>query len=431
MASLRDAIKAQQEELQGGNAWVAFWKEGRSWHSEAFHLDMGATLYPEDEWRLREIEAADPAAIVLNGYLSDNMTLDELTASIRYHYEHRMNGITGFITEYSDRLSPEEIEKGRAAARAAGLPFSEKPFRDGEDFDPYVYDGSMSMEDYELMQRMIEKERSERMDEPILSGYLSNLGAYAGGRPAGEWVTFPTTAGHMKEVFDRIGIDVQNREAWHFTEFQSPIPHLAEKLGEHEHPDELNYLGKLLEMQFDGDREKFAAAIALGDHASSVEELINLAQNLDCYWIYPSVHNEEEYGHYLVDELEEPELPEEAKKYFMYEEYGRDAAINDGGLFTEQGYIYNNQNTFTTRYLRVRTGRAGGIPGNACPAGAGTPRPGKSGNGRCPRRAERSADKGAGAGAAPGYPHCPYVRKARRQAQRDYRPSGTGDNGTV
>ena len=188
------------------------------------------------------------------------------------------------------------------------------------------------------------------MDEPILSGYLSNFGAYAGGRPAGEWVTFPTTAGHMKEVFDRIGIDVQNREAWHFTEFQSPIPHLAEKLGEHEHPDELNYLGKLLEMQFDDDREKFAAAIALGDHASSVEELINLAQNLDCYWIYPSVHNEEEYGHYLVDELEEPELPEEAKKYFMYEEYGRDAAINDGGLFTEQGYIYNNQNTFTRWY---------------------------------------------------------------------------------
>ena len=345
MASLRDAIKEQQEELQGGNAWVAFWKEGRSWHSEAFHLDMGATLYPEDEWRLREIEAADPAAIVLNGYLSEDMTLDELTTSIRYHYEHRMNGITEFLTEYSDRLSPEEIEKGRAAARAAGLPFSEKPFRDGEDFDPYVYDGSMNMEDYELMHRMIENERSERMDEPILSGYLSNLGAYAG-----EWVTFPTTAGHMKEVFDRIGIDVQNREAWHFTEFQSPIPHLAEKLGEHEHPDELNYLGKLLSMQFDDDREKFAAAIALGDHASSVEELINLAQNLDCYWIYPSVHNEEEYGHYLVDELEEPELPEEAKKYFMYKEYGRDAAINDGGLFTEQGYIYNNQNTFTRWY---------------------------------------------------------------------------------
>ena len=83
MASLRDAIKEQQDELQGGNAWVAFWKEGRSWHSEAFHLDMGATLYPEDEWRLREIEAADPAAIVLNGYLSEDMTLDELKDALQ------------------------------------------------------------------------------------------------------------------------------------------------------------------------------------------------------------------------------------------------------------------------------------------------------------------------------------------------------------
>ena len=55
-------------------------------------------------------------------------------------------------------------------------------------------------------------------------------------------------------------------------------------------------------------------------------------------------------GHYLIEELDELELPEEAKKYFMYEEYGRDAAINDGGSFTEQGYIYNNRNTFTQWY---------------------------------------------------------------------------------
>lgn len=63
------------------------------------------------------------------------------------------------------------------------------------------------MEDYELMHRMIEKERSEHMEQPILSGYLSNLGKYTEGRPAGEWVSFPTTAEHLKEVFDRIGID--------------------------------------------------------------------------------------------------------------------------------------------------------------------------------------------------------------------------------
>ena len=269
---------------------------------------------------------------------------------MRYHYENSMNDIDGFIGAHDDRLPPEVIEEARAAAHEAGLPFSEKPYRDGEDFNPYVFDGSMSIEDFELMHRMIEKERSEQMAEPILSGYLSNLGKYTEGRPAGEWVTFPTTAEHLKEVFDRIGIDFKHYEEWHFTEFQSPIPGLAEHLSEYSHPDELNYLGKLLEMQFDDDREKFIAAIEYGDHADSLQDIINLAQNLDCYWIYPSVHNEEEYGRYLVDELEEPELPEEAKKYFMYEEYGRDASINDDGMFTEKGYIYNNRNTFTEWY---------------------------------------------------------------------------------
>ncbi len=102
--------------------------------------------------------------------------------------------------------------------------------------------------------------------------------------------------------------------------------------------DELNYLGKLLEMQRDEDKAKFAAAVTLGDYAGKLKDIINLAQNLDCYWLYPSVHSEEDYGYYLIDELDESELPEEVKKYFMYEEYGRDAAINDGGRFTEKGY---------------------------------------------------------------------------------------------
>ena len=74
------------------------------------------------------------------------------------------------------------------------------------------------------------------------------------------------------------------------------------------------------------------------------------------------LHNEAcdtHYGYYLIDELDELELPEEAKKYFMYEEYGRDAVAHDGGRFTEQGYIYNNKNTFSEWY----NGRESDIPG--------------------------------------------------------------------
>ena len=354
MASLRDTVKDYQEELRDGIAWVAFWKTGRSWNAEYFHLEMGDILYPEDRSRMEEIKQADPAAVVVNGYysgyLGEDMSLDELTAGVRRHYENGYSNIGEFIEAHDDRLPPELIEEARAAAHAAGLPFSEKAYRDGEEPDPYLFDGSMSMEDYELMHRMIENERSERMEQPILSGYLSNLGKYTEGRPAGEWVSFPTTAEHLKEVFDRIGIDGKNYGELHITEYQSSIAGLAGKLTELESLDELNYLGELLKMQFDDDREKFAAAITYGDHTRDLQDIINLAQNLDCYWLYPSVQSEEDYGHYLIEELDELELPEEAKKYFMYEEYGRDAAINDGGRFTEQGYIYNNRNTFTQWY---------------------------------------------------------------------------------
>ena len=354
MASLRDTVKDYQEELRDGIAWVAFWKTGRSWNAEYFHLEMGDYLYPEDRSRMEEIKQADPAAVVVNGYysgyLGEDRNLDELTAGVRRHYENGYSNIGEFIEAHDDRLPPELIEEARAAAHAAGLPFSEKAYRDGEEPDPYIFDGSMSMEDYALMQRMIENERSERMEEPILSGYLSNLGKYTEGRPMGEWVSFPTTAEHLKEVFDRIGIDGKNYGELHITEYQSSIPGLAGKLTELESLDELNYLGELLKMQFDDDREKFAAAITYGDHTRDLQDIINLAQNLDCYWIYPSVKTEEDYGHYLIEELDELELPEEAKNYFIYEEYGRDAAINDGGRFTEQGYIYNNRNTFTQWY---------------------------------------------------------------------------------
>ena len=173
------------------------------------------------------------------------------------------------------------------------------------------------------------------------------------GVPGGVWLSMPTTKEQLHETMQRVGITADNPQDFFINGFMNteqqpfdvPLP-VIQSAG----LDELNYLGNLLSMQRDEDRDKFTAAVALGERAGSIKDLINLAQNLDCYWLYPSVQNEEDYGYYLIDELDELELPEEAKKYFMYENYGRDAAINDGGRFTEQGYIYNNKNTFTEWY---------------------------------------------------------------------------------
>jgi len=70
MAGLREAVKDYQDELQAGIAWVAFWREGRSWHSDYIYLETDDTLTPEDRGRLREIQEKDPAAVVLAAALA-------------------------------------------------------------------------------------------------------------------------------------------------------------------------------------------------------------------------------------------------------------------------------------------------------------------------------------------------------------------------
>ena len=192
----------------------------------------------------------------------------------------------------------------------------------------------------------------------ILLGNHSRLEA---GQTDGAWLPMPATTEQLHDAMRNIGVTAENPQDLFVGDFanteQCPfdVPLSVIQSGS---IDELNYLGKLLEMQGDEDKAKFAAAVTLGEYAGNLKDLINLAQNLDCYWIYPTVQSEEDYGYYLIDELDELELPEEAKRYFMYEEYGRDAAINDGGRFTEQGYIYNNKNTFSEWY----NGRESDIP---------------------------------------------------------------------
>ena len=41
------------------------------------------------------------------------MTVDELTAGVRRHYENGYNDVADFIAAHDDTLSPEVLEKAR------------------------------------------------------------------------------------------------------------------------------------------------------------------------------------------------------------------------------------------------------------------------------------------------------------------------------
>lgn len=132
--------------------------------------------------------------------------------------------------------------------------------------------------------------------------------------------------------FERLGVDGSDTEQYQVSAFHSSLDGWSEALKPGESLDDLNYLAALLTQRSNEERDKFAAAAQYGDHAASAADLINLTHNLDCYWLYPTVHNSDDYGHYLIDDLDELELPDAAKRFFDYKSYGREAVKEDRGI---------------------------------------------------------------------------------------------------
>ena len=140
------------------------------------------------------------------------------------------------------------------------------------------------------------------------AAFITNLGKYNEGELVGEWVKFPTTAEELKEVFKRIGIGQkddfgQPYEEWFITDYDCYVDGLYSKLGEYENLDELNYLASKLDEMSESEYAQFQAGMEMGDHCGSLQEIINLTENLDCYEVYPDIHDYDDLGRYYIEEL--------------------------------------------------------------------------------------------------------------------------------
>jgi len=195
------------------------------------------------------------------------------------------------------------------------------------------------------------------------AAFITNLGKYNEGALVGEWVKFPTTAEELKKVFERIWIGAkddfgQTYEEWFNTDYDCYVDGLYDLLGEYANLDELNYLASKLDDMSQDEYERFQAAMEIGDHTGSIQEFINLTENLDCYDIYPDIHDHDDLGRYYIEELDAMQVPEHLRNYIDYEAYGRDIALEESGQFTDLGYVRDTGDSFHEYY----DGERGSIP---------------------------------------------------------------------
>ena len=96
------------------------------------------------------------------------------------------------------------------------------------------------------------------------------------GEPGGVWLSMPTTKEQLHEAMQRVGITADNPQDFFINGFMNteqqpfdvPLPVIQRAS-----VDELNYLGNLLSMQRDEDRDKFTAAVTLGERAGNIKDL--------------------------------------------------------------------------------------------------------------------------------------------------------------
>lgn len=171
MAALKEIAREYASEIRDGIGWVIVYRTGRSWHALTVWSDLG-----NNEWETDDINDAlealrlDPRAVALNGYYLGHfgdMTIDDIAAGIRWHYERGTNALADDDTLMQARA---DIEAARQQAAEVGLPFSERLVEGPEDeLNPYIYDGSMTAEDYNAMQTA--REAHAALAEVVTSHY--------------------------------------------------------------------------------------------------------------------------------------------------------------------------------------------------------------------------------------------------------------------
>lgn len=196
---------------------------------------------------------------------------------------------------------------------------------------------------------IIDPEKSKQARSASIEVFILNRARYESGEAVGEWLTLPTDADTFRGLLERIGIEKPSEDVYSVTAIRLPFDCLSDYVTKHNSLDELNMLASYIGNTEEYELDKLQAILTsdvmyIGE---GITALVNVLydDNMDAFNVIDA-KDAEALGRYYAEE----------KPYNVsFEEYGRQIAGEEKGVFTEWGYIY-------FRYKELLPAYIGSIP---------------------------------------------------------------------
>ena len=249
-----------------------------------------------------------------------------LNGRIKAH-EHYFTEISPAIPkEYADCfkvngcLLPGYTIEGEEPAKAAELPAQE--------------------ETAQPQQTTTTPERREPVNE-VFSIFLDNRAEAQTGGPHGYWLSLPTSAEQVQEALKEIHITADNQQDLFIGGFSAPEGkplELPEDLIRAASVDELNFLAAQLQKLDAVELAELNAAMQSPAKMQTIGQLLDYAENTDCFVLINAKDNRS-LGEYYLNDSGLFVVPDPWKPAIDTDRLGSFIANEEQGTFTDYGYI--------------------------------------------------------------------------------------------
>ena len=249
-----------------------------------------------------------------------------LNGRIKAH-DHYFTEISPAIPkEYADCfkvngcLLPGYTIEGEEPAKAAALPAQE--------------------ETAQPQQTTATPERREPVNE-VFSIFLDSRAEAQTGGPHGYWLSLPTTAEQVQEALKEIHITADNQQDLFIDGFSAPEGkplELPEDLIKAASVDELNFLAAQLQRLDAVELAELNAAMQSPAKMQTIGQLLDYAENTDCFVLINAKDNRS-LGEYYLNDSGLFVVPDPWKLAIDTDRLGSFIANEEQGTFTDYGYI--------------------------------------------------------------------------------------------